>query len=585
MKKAFPHIACAVALLLLAACGKSDAPEVEFVPVRPAGSTAWSLLAPDGRTVLDQAFADEPTVVVDGVFSVQEANGIALYKLDAEKGKPVKVADGLIGCGAYTEGLVPVVRPQERIAFVDRNGKTLFTLDPVNGKEIVRCAPAFSDGMLAIVDEDGKIGYIDPTGRIAIEPRYDRYLDFAEGLAGVCLRESEEADALVYSLIDKNGSAFKAFPQTTALFGTFRHGRIVAKQGNTYGFVDKKGHFSPLPKNIEEILDFNADFLIYRAGKRCGVMTIDGNTVLQPLYDVLYFHGADRFLAGGADGKYTLFDKTGRRVQTFDGYAGIASMRSVWSDAKIALLAGEEEKFRLLDDQGKPVADPFYSGLGTRRSISDVLTSDRFNIGLVARQLVDCLEPAGIGGIALGQTGETFLTGPVRTADDTMFPFNNGSMYPCVARDGNGYTLRGYAVTRQSFIKPLAGAKPAAAAAPADSLTSLAAHSWNPSAKVDRLALGVQLENDGRAADLHSAVEKRLTAAGYSLAYSNLGFSILKKGDVDIAIEHRKDGNLLRVYMLPAQDVEVYATGYTPAYYGYASEESDNAPATPAKAK
>lgn len=53
-------------------------------------------------------------------------------------------------------------------------------------KPLVLDGIRFSEGLIAVLQER-KLGYMDLDGNIAIEPRYDRGGEFAEGLAAVQL--------------------------------------------------------------------------------------------------------------------------------------------------------------------------------------------------------------------------------------------------------------------------------------------------------------------------------------------------------------------------------------------------------------
>ncbi|NJL42748.1 MAG: WG repeat-containing protein, partial [Pseudanabaena sp. SU_2_4] len=67
-----------------------------------------------------------------------------------------------------------------KIGFIDRTGR--ITIEPRFDEIFV----GFSEG-LAPVRIGIKWGYIDRTGKIAIEPRFDRGFDFSEGLAAVAI--------------------------------------------------------------------------------------------------------------------------------------------------------------------------------------------------------------------------------------------------------------------------------------------------------------------------------------------------------------------------------------------------------------
>ena len=114
---------------------------------------------------------------------------------------------------------------------------------------------------------DGKVGFIDETGRLRIAARFDYALDFSEGLAGVAVnnkwgyintdgkvvvplkfsKANQFSDGLAavhaadqkVGYIDKSGVFV-----ISAKFdfgGPFVAGLAPVQQGEQYGFIDKKG--------------------------------------------------------------------------------------------------------------------------------------------------------------------------------------------------------------------------------------------------------------------------------------------------------------------------------------------------------
>ena len=64
-------------------------------------------------------------------------------------------------------GLIPVSGLKSRIEVIDSLGRKRFTLTPVDGVEIIESSAAFFDGLLMIVNADGKYGYMTRKGTYA----------------------------------------------------------------------------------------------------------------------------------------------------------------------------------------------------------------------------------------------------------------------------------------------------------------------------------------------------------------------------------------------------------------------------------
>lgn len=573
MKQTLHFILTLSALLLLTACGASDN-EVEMIPVQLNENAAWSFITPDGKIVLDGELKNEPSVVIGGVFSVREKDGIALYTIDDGKAQPINGAGGLICCGAYSDGLIPIVRPKERITIIDRNGKTVFTLDPVKEKEIVSCAPMFSDGLLAITDENGKVGYVDTKGKVAVEPAYDEGGAFSEGLAWVCNKAAGNPDAYIYSLIDKTGKVINTFKEDCTLLGVFRNGLMAAEKGGACGFVNQRGVFTRLPKAVECIIDYNERFVIYLSNGKCGVMTIAGKAVIKNKYNDISFHGDDLFLARNGYGEYDLLDTKGLRVQIFDDHANVFSLHDYFDSTNFAFIGGDYGDYSLLSDKFAYLTRDPFCNFGYNVSLSPIVTSDHSGANTLASQVVSYIEKNAIGGITLGESGANFLKDEPREADNDMFPFSNAAMYERIAHDGPGYHIRAYAITNDTFCAP------ADKKAPNTPDDTSAPYRWNLAAQADRLALGVRTDAAGSAADLHTNIEKLLEQKGFKTTFRRPGLSVLKQGTIGIAVMHKKGDRLTRIYMLLAPQADWYAEIYSANDFGYAQEADEGAAAS-----
>jgi hypothetical protein len=102
----------------------------------------------------------------------------------------------------------------------------------------------YSDGMIA-VRGNGKLGYMDLNGQIAIETRYDAGGAFAEGLAPV------ELDGR-WLFIDKSGATVAKLPEAIIFAEPLSDGLslVTAEAGQAtrkFGYVDKDGNWAVKP--------------------------------------------------------------------------------------------------------------------------------------------------------------------------------------------------------------------------------------------------------------------------------------------------------------------------------------------------
>lgn len=120
--------------------------------------------------------------------------------------------------------------------YIDSTGKIVI-------KPQFAWAEEFSEGLAAFENEDGKHGYINETGKIVIEPKFDNWTAFSEGLAAVSID-------FEWGYIDKTGkwiippqfAVGRPFSDGLALVGVPLNGKVSFPPGPVkHVFIDKTG--------------------------------------------------------------------------------------------------------------------------------------------------------------------------------------------------------------------------------------------------------------------------------------------------------------------------------------------------------
>ena len=124
---------------------------------------------------------------------------------------------------AFSEGYAYVKTKDGKLGFIDRSGQMVLECT-------LRLSPTyFSEGLVG-VEIDHNYGYLDKTGSIVIEPKFDRVSLFSEGLAPV-------ATDAKYGYFDKSGQW--VYDQS------FKKGLFVDAK---YGYIDKSGDWVIEPR-------------------------------------------------------------------------------------------------------------------------------------------------------------------------------------------------------------------------------------------------------------------------------------------------------------------------------------------------
>ncbi len=235
-----------------------------------------------------------------------------------EKGKIV-IKPNFWSTGDFSEGFA-IVRDEDRwFYYIDENGK------PINNGKKYRFADDFSEGLAAVQENrDSKIGFIDSSGKLVIEPKFDSFTgkiigSFKDDLNYVYL------DGKI-GFIDKTGNFVikPIFDGDATLNATpFSENLATIRQNGKYGFIDKTGEIKIVPQ-FETVSPFSEGFAAISFDRlKFGYIDKSGKIVIEPKFDWAYsfseglaavnigmaWHGHQK-----SGGKYGFIDKTGRVV-------------------------------------------------------------------------------------------------------------------------------------------------------------------------------------------------------------------------------------------------------------------------------
>ena len=158
---------------------------------------------------------------------------------------------------------------------------------------------AFKEG-LALVQKNGKYGYIDKTGKEVIPLQYDDWGgNFSEGLAVAAKNKR-------YGYIDKSGKEVIPF-QYSQRPGNFNEGIAVVTYGEKYGYIDKTGQLiTPIQYDLTyentNSRDFSEGLAVVVQDGKYGYIGKDGQIAIACQFD----------WAGKFDQGVTLVEKGGK---------------------------------------------------------------------------------------------------------------------------------------------------------------------------------------------------------------------------------------------------------------------------------
>lgn len=409
-------IATAALAIVMASC--SSRPTVDYLPAKADGDSRWGLVDSRGEFLVADEFDERPSAVVNGMFFVEEGKGYTVYR--AEK-TPKQVGDltGLKSVGYYTEGLMPIVRPEEHITFVDGNGKEKFVLEKVNDQEVKNCLNMFINGRCAIMTEDGKWGSIDTNGNVVIQPKYEYPPFFVDNVAMV-----HDTDANEWQIIDTNGNikttvdADLQYAEGSFIDG-YASGRIGSDDSRRYVLISTSGEITELPKSVSDINGWNSRYVVFEnESGDYGVMTHEGEVIVRAKYDGIAILTNGDFL-GVLDDKYMLIDRSGEATR-LPGKCATA-IKYAYNFSKIFdfsfQLASENDDdiVKLCDFKGEKFGEKM-SILRGRVEVYD-LRSDFFDPEGMVKAFESMFDSEGLAGYPFGAMMSRFADTDSHTKD------------------------------------------------------------------------------------------------------------------------------------------------------------------------
>jgi hypothetical protein len=149
-------------------------------------------------------------------------------------------------------------------------------------------------------------GFVSASGKLQIEPRFDRALPFSDGLAAVQVGES-------WGFINAHGDV--VIPLTFKAAYYFREGVGLVEGESGYEFIDKNAHV--LASGFEQLSGVTNEgrIPVSRNGKH-GYLDLQGRVVIPLKYDdaLTFFHGLAPVKKGD---KWGYIDRSGREVLAF----------------------------------------------------------------------------------------------------------------------------------------------------------------------------------------------------------------------------------------------------------------------------
>lgn len=410
MKTSKIFVASVLCVLAGAFAGCSSGEKAyDYIPVQESEDGHWSFCGPDGKILFSEEFKECPSPVVGGYFTVKEGNEgtYTIYKV-GEKPEAVPGADGIKSIGVFKdEMIIPAVFPKERICLLNTSGEKVAVLDPINKKEITKCAPYITEGLLGVETEDNKCGFVNTKGEVVIKPEYDNVFPFVDGIALVSKEDK-------YLVIDKTGEeVFCLRKGHEPLSYFFNEGRLPVKDSDgRILFYDTKGETYKCPSKVENVRKWNADAYVFKNGSEWGVMNFEGEVIVRAKYNNVIIAEGIGYIAF-ADDRVVVLDVKGEEVTRFDDVLGCEYVKGFGFVVKES-----RHSVYLADDKGEPVKGAEFADVNTSIN-NNPIVSDFFNRDAIIDGIVSLIKDNGVGDYTFGTLARDMFNNPEKYVYDT----------------------------------------------------------------------------------------------------------------------------------------------------------------------
>ena len=504
--------------------------KIDAIPVQESENGKWGFILPDGTIALAEEYKSAPSVVFNGFYTVEENSGYSLYKFDAKKPELVKDAEGFSSIGVMEDGLIPTVRTGERITVINEKGEKAFTLDPVKGKEIKQCNFKFSDGMLMVRDEEDKYGFVDKSGQMVIDCKYDFVTDFIDGFAAAMIYDKDDSEKSKTMGLNKKGEEVFTLRASYDLVGIYSVPkiRVLVKDSNDhYILLDDKGEeIARFSNKVKRVVDVLTESIIYLTeDDQCGVMAYDGTEVIRPKYEYMQHISGDKFLAKASEDKYVILDDGNVKASTTD-------FTDIYYFGKFGFLGSEKKTACLLNDELKRPkgAVDFHDYYGSISHFGSI-KSEFVNTAPVVSEVMNIVNDKGFGKYKIGEGPGKFFSEP----RDYYYSYSTG-LDDLKVEKKDKFNINATA----KFNRRMADNR-------FNYDTFETEYYWNPDSKLESLELEISTEenwgNVGSVALVNALKGKGFTVIEEAKPSASKYVAGLKKGDIVVIVSSYKDSS------------------------------------------
>ncbi len=300
-----------------------------------------------------------------------------LFGYIAEDGKYV-ITPQYISATSFSEGLAWVVAKDETPKAIDKDGKVQFQIED----DKIEMVGNFKNGLAPFMIKDKKFhpiwGFMNKLGKVVINPKFHKVLDFSEGKCAVMEYEGVWGRTGKWGFIDVSGNYINDIKYEEC--SSYQGGLSIVSvlEYSKVGVIDENGDFvvNPTFQGIER----DGEYLKIKKNAQYGWMDLTGQIIISPQFqEAGSFNNSDLAPVSIGD-KLGYVNRKGNIVinPQFENIQYRFLMRTKYDFiGDIApVLVGS--KYGFIDKKGAFVVNPQYDDVST--STSKAVDSDKFSM-------------------------------------------------------------------------------------------------------------------------------------------------------------------------------------------------------------
>jgi DNA-directed RNA polymerase subunit RPC12/RpoP len=367
---------------------------IQYVPFQESEDDNWGMISTDGKVLFEKEFPNEYklTVVMNDRFIVEHNdNGRVIYEYYTAEKKPKQIGKEYIHAGMFYADVAPVVEEGKPIEFINKDGDVVFKLDKIEGKP-VESVTNFRGGLCSFSSE-GKIGFINTSGKVVINAKYCFASPFNDGRSIVIDSKykndlmEDNLDKVKIDIIDEDGDVIKSIRGVD--FGSLRYMdgynggylpyNLISKisditNGDSWGLLDINGEpYLKANKKIKNVKIVTNNHFGFSDGSNWGLMNTDGTMLIRPKYEDIQYDAANHVWAK-EKGKYHLITLDDEMIghDEFD-------FISPFYDGHHAIAKDGDNSYFFINEDGKQLNKKDYFNISFY-STEDLVMSDYFDV-------------------------------------------------------------------------------------------------------------------------------------------------------------------------------------------------------------